>query len=138
MSNEDIIIGKYIVKKGYLYLETHEYVKEEGDGVYLLGISDYAVKMLNEITYVEVPEAGSTFKKGEVVAVVESLKAAGDVYAPFDLEVIEGNTELDDSPELLNEDPFGKGFIAKVKALTDDMAGLMTAEEYAKMISEEE
>ena len=138
MSSEEIIVGKYVIKKGYLYLETHEYVKELEDNVFLLGLSDYAVKMLNEITYVEIPEKGTMFKKGDVVAVVESLKAAGDVYAPFDLEIVESNMELDDSPELLNEDPYGKGFIAKVKALTDDRSGLLSAEDYAKQISEEE
>ncbi len=135
MTNDMLEIDGYKVAKQYEYMETHEWVFDQGDGTYKIGISDYAVKMLKELTYVEFPDVGEIFSKGDVVIVVESLKASGDVYAPFDLEIVEVNEILEDEPQKMNEDPYGEGFLAVVKP-TGSVEGLLTAEEYIEKLKE--
>lgn len=97
----------------YRYTKTHEYIKEDA-GAYFLGITDHAQKELGDITYVELPAAGDSFAKGEVCCTVESVKAVAEVYAPVSFTVVAPNAELDGSPELINKDAEGQGWIIKL------------------------
>ena len=112
------------------YTEDHEWIAVEGD-VGTVGITKYAAEQLGDVVFVEVPEAGASFAKGDDMAVVESVKAASDVYAPVAGEVVEGNGDLADAPETVNEDPEGKGWFCRIK-LSDkgDLDGLMDAAAY--------
>jgi glycine cleavage system H protein len=119
------------------YLATHEWVKPEGDEA-VAGISDYAQHELSDVVYVELPEVGDTFAQGETFAVVESVKAASDVYLPMSGEILAVNEELEDSPQLVNEDPFGKGWFARFRASKpEEYESLMDAEAYEKHCQEE-
>jgi glycine cleavage system H protein len=95
------------------YTKTHEWVRVEGDYGYV-GITDFAQQQLSDIVYVEVPEIGDTFSKGEVFGVVESVKAASDCYLPVAGEIVAVNEELEDSPDLVNRDPYGDGWFVKI------------------------
>ena len=112
------------------FTEDHEWIAVEGD-TGTVGITKYAAEQLGDVVFVEVPEAGASFGKGDDMAVVESVKAASDVYAPVGGDVIAGNDALADAPETVNEDPEGKGWFCKIK-LTDagDLDGLMDATAY--------
>ena len=112
------------------YGEEHEWVRVEGDeGV--IGVSDYAQDQLSDVVYVELPEVGDTFEKGDVFAVVESVKAASDVYMPVGGEIVEINEELEDSPELVNQDPYGAAWFVRV-AMADlaEVDELLDADAY--------
>ncbi len=112
------------------FTEDHEWIAVDGD-VGTVGITAYAAEQLGDVVFVEVPEAGSSFGKGDDMAVVESVKAASDVYAPVAGEVTEGNGDLADAPETVNEDPEGKGWFCKL-TLSDkgELEGLMDAAAY--------
>ncbi len=112
------------------YQETHEWVRVEGDeGV--IGISDYAQSELNDVVYVELPEVGDTIEKGEEFGTVESVKAASELYAPVSGEVIAVNSELEDTPELVNRDPFGEGWMIRVRlADPDELEDLLDVQDY--------
>lgn len=112
------------------YQESHEWARKEGDTV-VVGISDYAQDSLGDVVYVELPEVGTTRKKGDPFGVVESVKAASDVYMPVAGEIVEVNKGLDDNPSTVNEDPFGAGWLIKV-APSDagEYDGLMSAADY--------
>lgn len=114
------------------YTKTHEWIREEGEYAYV-GITDYAQQQLSDIVYVEMPEVGDTFSKGEVFGVVESVKAASDCYLPVAGEIVEINEELEDSPDLVNKDPYGDGWFVKV-AIEDpeELNSLMDPDEYLK------
>lgn len=113
------------------YVASHEWLKLEDDGVITVGITDHAQDLLGDVVFVELPEVGRTVSADEEVAVVESVKAASDVYAPISGEIVEINEELVDNPELANEDPYGKAWFFKVKpANPADYDNLMSAEEY--------
>jgi glycine cleavage system H protein len=112
------------------FTEDHEWITVEGD-TGTVGITAYAAEQLGDVVFVEVPEAGASFSKGDDMAVVESVKAASDVYAPVDGEVTAGNGDLADAPETVNEDPEGKGWFCKIKlADAGQLEGMMTAEAY--------
>jgi glycine cleavage system H protein len=112
------------------YSNEHEWIRVEGD-VGTVGISQYAQEQLGDVVFVEVPQAGRTVAKGESVAVVESVKAASDIYSPVSGDVTEGNAALADSPGDINADPMGKGWIFKVKlANKADVDGLMDQAAY--------
>jgi glycine cleavage system H protein len=116
------------------YNEEHEWVKVDGD-VATIGISDYAQQQLGDVVYVEVPEVGATLDKGDDLCVVESVKAASEVYAPISGEVIAVNTELEDNFSLVNESPLDAGWIAKIKmSQMADMDLLMDEAAYASHI----
>lgn len=118
---------------GTRYAKSHEYIKAEGNGIAKFGISDYAQKALGDLVYIEAPTVGASKKKGETTCVVESVKSVSDVYAPANMEVIETNPALASDPTLLNKDPEGKGWIAKVKlANLDDFETLLDASAYKK------
>lgn len=112
------------------FTEDHEWIAVDGD-TGTVGITKYAAEQLGDVVFVEVPEAGASFGKGDDMAVVESVKAASDVYAPVAGEVTEGNGDLADAPETVNEDPEGKGWFCKIK-LSDkgELDGLMDAAAY--------
>ena len=119
---------------GYLYHEEHEWVHVEGEEA-VIGISDYAQDQLSDVVYVELPEVGDTLELGDVFAVVESVKAASDVYMPVSGEVVEINEELEDSPELVNSDPYGEAWFVRVAmANLDDLDELMDADAYKAFV----
>jgi glycine cleavage system H protein len=95
------------------YSEEHEWIRVEGEEA-VIGISDYAQEQLSDVVYVELPEVGDTFARGDIVAVVESVKAASDVYIPVSGEILEINETLEDSPEVVNEDPFGEAWFVRI------------------------
>ena len=125
------------VPAGLRYAKSHEWLKLAGDGTATIGISDYAQNSLGDITYVQLPKVGAVLKAGEVLGTVESVKAASDLYAPVGGEVLETNAALAGSPELLNSDPFGQGWMLRVR-LSDrgQLDGLLDAAAYEKLTAE--
>src|SRR5258707_542897 len=120
------------------YAKTHEWVKKQSDGTVVIGITDHAQSALGDLVFVEVPKAGRKVGAGEACAVVESVKAASDVYAPIAGEVIEGNGKLADAPETLNSDPYGAGWMFKIKpANAADVDKLLDAGGYQKALDAE-
>lgn len=114
------------------YAQSDEWVRIEGD-VATIGISDYAQDALNDVVYVELPEVGDSFDKGDSFGSVESVKAASDIYTHVSGEVVEVNAALEDEPELINADPYGEGWIVKIKLSGDaDLSDLMDAAGYAE------
>lgn len=112
------------------YTEDHEWIEIDGDTV-TVGITDYAQKALGDVVFVELPEVNASYSAGDEVAVVESVKAASEVYAPLDGEIVEINEALEGDPSLVNSAPTGDGWFFKMKlANADDMAGLMDEEAY--------
>jgi glycine cleavage system H protein len=120
------------------YMDSHEWVRKDGDE-FVIGISDYAQESLSDIVYVELPEVGDTLERSESFGVVESVKAASDVYAPISGEVTAINEELEDAPELVNQDPYGDGWLIRIAPSdADEFDDLMDAEAYEAMVAEEE
>jgi glycine cleavage system H protein len=118
------------------YTKSHEWVRTLANGTVEIGITDHAQGALGDLVFVEVPEAGKAFKPGDAFAVVESVKAASDVYAPLAGAVVEGNPALGGQPELINSSPYGEGWIARLKP-DGALAGLLTAAEYAAHLAAE-
>jgi glycine cleavage system H protein len=117
-------------EKGLLFTDTHEWIRVEGD-VATLGLTDYAQSELGDIVFVELPEPGRALKPGDVLTTVESVKSVSELYSPVDGEVVEGNAALEDDPAVINSDPYGDGWIAKIRlAGGNDLSGLMNAEQY--------
>jgi len=111
------------------YTEDHEWVgPNEGDGV-KVGITDYAQDSLSDVVFVELPNVGDTYQRGEVMAVAESVKAASDIYAPIAGKIIAVNDKLEESPELVNESPYGSGWMVVIDP-SEDMSALIDAESY--------
>jgi len=127
----------YIVPNGLYYSKEHEWVRIEGDQV-VIGITDYAQKSLHEIVFVELPEVGKKVKQMETIGTVESVKAVSEIYTPASGEITEVNEELAENPEIINKDPYGEGWIAKLRPanLEEDLKKLMTTEEYEKYLKE--
>ena len=121
------------------YLETHQWVRVEADGTATVGITDFAQEQLGDVVYIGVPEVGVTVNGGEEAGVAESVKSASDVFSPVTGEVIEVNAKLEDEPEIVNEDPYGDGWMFKVKlADLGELDGLMDAEAYSEHVAAEE
>ncbi len=116
------------------YAETHEWIRPEG-GIATIGITDHAQAELTDIVYVELPQVGAALEAKQAAAVVESVKAASDIYSPVSGEVVEVNAELESNPALVNTDPYSSGWLFKVK-LSDpeEVASLKTAAEYSIQI----
>ncbi len=116
------------------YTKDHEYIRVEGDtGV--VGITDYAQEQLGDVVYVELPEVGQAVAKGDEAAVVESVKAASEVYAPVSGEVVEVNGDLEGSPGTINEDPAGRGWFMKIRLTNQgELDELMTEEQYQEFV----
>ncbi|MGH8539714.1 MAG: glycine cleavage system protein GcvH [Stenotrophobium sp.] len=120
------------------YVKSHEWVKKLADGNVLIGITDHAQHALGDLVFVEVPKAGRKLAANEACAVVESVKAASDVYAPIAGEVLEGNAALANAPETLNSDPYGAGWMWKLKpAIAADLDKLLDAAGYQKVVDEQ-
>lgn len=120
------------------YAASHEWVRNEGDGVYSVGISEHAQELLGDMVFVELPEEGDTFSVGDDCAVAESVKAASDIYAPISGTIVEINESLEDSPETVNNDPYGDGWLFKIKADDEnELNNLLSAETYSASIEDE-
>lgn len=124
------------IPKDLRYTKSHEWVRRLGGPSVEIGITDHAQDALGDLVFAEVPDAGRVLKAGDASAVVESVKAASDVYSPVAGTVTAGNGELAASPELLNQDPYGRGWIFRVD-LAGEPAGLMSAAEYAAFLADE-
>ena len=124
------------VLEGLYYSKDHEWVKVEGDKAYI-GITDYAQHSLGNIVYIELPEVGAELNAGDVLGVVESVKAASDVYTPVDGKVLEVSNAIVDDPSLVNNDPYGSWMILVELKDRSQLENLMTAEEYKKFLDEE-
>jgi glycine cleavage system H protein len=125
------------VPKDLRYAKSHEWAKKQPDGTVLVGISDHAQSALGDLVFVEVPKAGRKVAAGEACAVVESVKAASDVYAPIAGEIVESNPALAGAPETLNSDPYGKGWMFKLKpANAAELEKLLDAAGYEKVVAE--
>lgn len=124
----------------FLFAESHEWANvmdEGGDKVAIVGISAHAVEALTDLVYMDLPEVGSTVTAGESFGEVESVKATSDMFSPVDGEILAVNTDLPDNLEVLNDDPYEKGWIIKVKLSSEDsLSKLMNKEAYEKMCSE--
>jgi glycine cleavage system H protein len=119
------------------YAKTHEWIKVEKK-IGTVGVTDYAQEQLTDVVFVELPQVGKVVSKGEAVAVVESVKSVSDIYAPVSGEVIEVNKELENKPGLINEEPYKKGWIFKIKiGNPKELDSLLNAEEYEKTASSE-
>jgi glycine cleavage system H protein len=120
------------------FLKSHEWARLESDGTITIGISDHAQQALGDLVFVEVPEAGRHVNAGEVIAVVESVKAASDVYSPLAGEVVAGNADLGGQPELVNQDPYGAGWLMRIRpADKAQFASMLDAKAYAAVLAAE-
>jgi len=120
------------------YATSHEWVRDDGNGIYTVGITEHAQGLLGDMVFVDLPDVGDTFDAGDDIAVAESVKAASDIYAPITGEVVEINEELEDSPELVNSDAFNDGYLFKIKADdASELANLLDAEGYQATIEED-
>ncbi|WPC75521.1 glycine cleavage system protein GcvH [Vibrio porteresiae] len=121
------------------FTDSHEWVRDNGDGTATIGISEHAQEMLGDVVFVELPEVDSEIDAGDTFSLVESVKAASDIYAPVSGVVIEVNEDLEDSPELVNSEPYDGGWIVTIK-MSDpsELNDLQTAAEYEASLEEEE
>ncbi|SEG77809.1 glycine cleavage system protein GcvH [Marinobacterium lutimaris] len=120
------------------YVASHEWIREEGDGVVTIGVTDHAQELLGDVVFVELPDLDAELASGDETGVVESVKAASDVYAPLSGTVIAINEDLEESPELVNSDPYGDGWFFKIK-LSDpeELDELLDADAYAEQCESE-
>lgn len=121
--------------EGMLCSKSHEYLLEK-DGQYVIGLTDYAIEQLGDIVFLELPDVGAEFVKGEVFATIESVKAASEIYMPISGKIVEINEAVVDNPELLNESPFEKGWLVKVESdtATVDSVDLLEYDDYKEEI----
>ena len=132
------VLEEYVVLTDRRYTETDEWVKVEGD-IVIVGVTDYAQKKLKDIVGVVFEEPGKKVSKGDVVAELESIKSRGEIYAPVAGEIVEVNTRLEEEPDLINSDPYGEGWLVKIKPNNiSDVEKLLTPEQYAKHIEKRE
>ena len=131
-------MGSTEVKDGLYYSKEHEYAKVEGD-VVVIGITDHAQNALHEITFVEISGVGTILKAGDECGLVESMKASSDIFTPLSGEIVEVNVELEDAPEIVNEDCYGKGWMFKINPsnLDAELTELMDAKAYKALIESE-
>lgn len=122
-----------------LYTEEHEYVKPAGEeGIYVVGITDYAQGELGDVVYLEFPEVGDTFERMDPFGTIEAVKAVSDLYSPVSAEVVEVNRALEDDPSLVNSDPYGDGWMIRIRALDESqISQLLDASEYAGHLGDE-
>ena len=126
------------IPSNYRFAPSHEWVLDNGDGTVTMGISEHAQELLGDVVFVELPEVGREVDAGEEFSLVESVKAASDIYAPVGGEVIAINESLEDEPEMVNSEPFDGGWIVKIKlADAAELDKLLDAEAYAATIAEE-
>lgn len=121
------------------YTSSHEWLKDESDDICVLGITDHAQELLGDVVFVELPEVGTRITAGEEIGVVESVKAASDIYAPLSGEVVAVNQALEEAPEQVNADPYGEGWFLKLRpADAGELGDLLDAEGYAAACDSEE
>lgn len=121
------------------YNKSHEWVRDDGDGLFTVGITDHAQQALGDLVYVEAAEVGNHVSADDTCCVVESVKAASDVYSPLDGEIVEVNEALNESPELVNNNPYGDGWLFRIRPSNPgDFDSLLNADDYAGLLSEEE
>ena len=119
------------------YLETHEWAKLEGDGIVVVGISDHAQEALGDVVFVELPELGLELEAKSEVGVVESVKAASDIYSPVSGVICAINEQLEESPEIVNDSPYDQGWFFKIRASDiEELASLLPAEKYREICEE--
>ena len=121
------------------YTKSHEWLREEGNDIVTVGVTDHAQAAMGDLVFVDLPDVGDTISEGDEIAVVESVKTAADVYSPMTGEIVAVNDELVETPEKVNTDPYGDGWLFQIKV--DDalkLSELLTAEEYQKQVEEEE
>jgi glycine cleavage system H protein len=119
------------------YAENHEWARWDGDNI-VCGISDHAQDSLSDVVYVELPEVGDAFEQGEEFGVIESVKSASDLYMPVGGEIVAVNEALEDTPELVNQDPYGEGWMIHIApADPDEFDGLMDSDAYEAFVAEE-
>ena len=124
------------IPESLLYTSEHEWIREEDDGVLTVGVTDHAQESLGDVTFVELPDIGQSFERNAVFGVVESVKAASDLFMPVSGEIVATNEGLNDSPEKVNDDPYQEGWMIKIKASEDSVEkGLLDAAGYAAEIS---
>jgi glycine cleavage system H protein len=120
------------------YAESHEWVSQEDDGVVKVGISDHAQEQLGDLVFVELPEKGATFGRGDACAVVESVKAASDIYSPVSGEIVDVNEALADTPEIINNDPYGDGWLFSIRLDdAEEIEDLMDADAYREHLADD-
>lgn len=121
------------------YLSSHEWVRVEEDDIAVVGITDHAQEAMGDLVFVETPEVGTTVSASDEAGVVESVKAASDIYAPVSGEIIAVNENLEDAPETVNQDPYGDGWMFQIK-MSDpsEVDNMLTADDYAELIESEE
>lgn len=124
------------IPKQLQYTRSHEWVKKEED-YFLVGVTDHAQTMLGDLVYVELPELDTHFDYGQECAVVESVKAAADIYSPIAGEVIEVNEAVMDNPALINQDPYGRGWLFRIRPFEQGQGELLSANEYTKVVASE-
>ena len=126
------------IPTGLLYTAEHEYLRKTDEaGVYTVGVTDYAQGELGDIVFIELPSAGDSFDKMESFGTIEAVKAVSDLYCPVKAEVVEANEALDDDPSLVNSDPYGAGWMLRIKVADEaDLGDLMDAEGYADHVGE--
>ena len=121
-----------MIKSGSFYFsKSHEWLSKDSNNKYRMGISDFAQSELGDVVYISLPETGKTYKKNEKIGEIESVKSVSEIYAPADLKILSVNSKLNDTPELINQDPKGAGFIAEAEISNDsDVEGLMDENKY--------
>jgi glycine cleavage system H protein len=120
------------------YANSHEWARLESDGIVVVGITDHAQDALGDIVFIELPESGAEVDAGAEIAVVESVKAASDIYSPISGEVVEVNSALEDEPELVNSSPYEDGWLFTVRVNpSDDFSNLLDAEGYQALVEDE-
>lgn len=118
------------------YTREHEWIRDNGDGTATVGVTDFAQGELGDIVFVELESVGSEFDKDEVFGTVEAVKTVSELFAPLAGEIVEINEQLEDEPELVNEDPYGKGWMVKLKLKEiSELDDLLSAEEYQEIIA---
>jgi glycine cleavage system H protein len=119
------------------FTKEHEWVEIKDDGLAIIGISDFAQEQLDDIVSIELPKAGSVFRRGQTIAIVDSVKASSDIYAPLSGEIIEVNEGLVEKPEMINQSPYDLGWIVNIKPSNmEEFESLMTKEQYDRYIGE--
>ncbi|MDI9609123.1 MAG: glycine cleavage system protein GcvH [Candidatus Verstraetearchaeota archaeon] len=127
-----IDVGGNLIKKGLKYAKTHEWI-DLSSSPSKVGISDFAQRSLHDVVYADLPKVGQAVKRGLTLCTLESIKAVAEVYSPVDGVVTEVNSELESNPELINKDPYGNGWLVKLK-VTGGMEGLIGAEDYSELV----
>jgi glycine cleavage system H protein len=140
-SRDSFLFGELVmsnVPAELKYSKEHEWLRKEADGTYTVGITEHAQELLGDMVFVDLPEVGATVAAGDDCAVAESVKAASDIYAPISGEIVAVNETLGDAPEQVNSEPYGEGWIFKIKASDEaEVDALLDATEYEALLEDE-